>query len=56
MPIVIDTSNIHNYVKEDDEGIKLQKAIIGNAGDFVVIGADGNVTTVSLTNFSEVGA
>lgn len=33
-----------------------QSKITGTAGQFVVIGDDGNVTTVSLTNVAEVGA
>lgn len=54
--ILLDTNNIHNYVEDDGKAVKLQKAIIGTAGQFVVIGNDGQVTTVSLTNVSEVGA
>ena len=33
-----------------------QSKITGTPGQFVVIGNDGNVTTVSLTNVAEVGA
>ena len=42
--------------QDDPTAKKLQKAITGTAGQFVVIGEDGNVTTMSLTNVAEVGA
>ena len=42
--------------KNKDEGsVKLQRAITGTVGQFVVIGEDGNPVAASLTDVSEVG-
>ena len=38
---------------KDDGSVKLQRAITGTAGDFVVIGSDGNVTTKTVPNAEE---